>query len=112
MSALAERGGRDRARSRALNEATERANAAVLDADAVTQLFACECGHASCTSGVFLTRGEYEQVRSRATHFLIARDHENPETEAVIWENDRWAIVESVGRESVMAARRSDPRQL
>lgn len=32
--------------------------------------------------------------------------------EAVIWENERWAIVEAVGRDAVMASRRSDPRQL
>ena len=109
---MAREEGRKRACVRAFNESAERANASMLDASGGTELFACECGDSSCWSGVYLTRAEYEDVRALASHFLIARNHENPETDVVIWENQRWAIVESVGRESVMAARRSDPRQL
>lgn len=95
--------------SRDPNEETKRTSAA-LTADAGRERFACECTDAGGTFVICLTRAEYETVRAYSTHFVIVRDHENPECESVVRENDRWAIVEAVGKEAVMAARRSDPR--
>jgi hypothetical protein len=79
-------------------------------ADGGTAVFACECGDDSCTSGVCLTGNQYERVRGLASQFLIRRDHENPESEWVVFEDDVWAIVVAVGRDAVMAARSTDPR--
>jgi hypothetical protein len=58
-----------------------------------------------------LTLAEYESVRGYATHFAIARNHENPETEEPISEHERFAVVETVSGEAVKLARRSYPRQ-
>jgi stearoyl-CoA desaturase (delta-9 desaturase) len=50
-------------------------------------------------------------VRAYATHFAIARNHENPESEQLIEEHERFAVVETVSGEAVKLARRSNPRQ-
>ena len=50
-------------------------------------------------------------MRAYATHFAIARNHENPESEQLIEEHERFAVVETVSGEAVKLARRSDPRQ-
>ena len=100
---------RNQVRTRDLNEATERTSGA-LTSDAGRERFACECGDIGCTAVICLTKAEYEAVRAYPTHFAIVRNHENPEREFVIHENDRWAIVETVGKEAIMAARGSDPR--
>lgn len=73
--------------------------------------FRCECGDAECTSAITLSRAEYAVVREYATHFAVARNHENPESEQVVQENDRFAIVETVTRDAARLARRSDPGQ-
>lgn len=57
---------------RGQNEGAERENATMLDIEEGTLPFACECGDCSCTSTVCLTRAEYEDVRSLASHFLVA----------------------------------------
>jgi hypothetical protein len=73
--------------------------------------FRCECGDRGCTCAIPLTLAEYESVRAYATHFAIARHHENPESEQLIEEHERFAVVETVSGEAVKLARRSDPRQ-
>ena len=60
---------------------------------------------------ISLTEMEYESVRAYATHFAIARDHENPESEQLIEEHERFAVVEMVSGDAAKLARRSDPRQ-
>ena len=91
------------ARSRELNESAARAG---------TGSFLCECGDQGCTCAVQLTIAEYESVRAYATRFVIARNHENPESEQVVEEHERFAVVDTVSGEAVMLARRSDPRGL
>jgi hypothetical protein len=73
--------------------------------------FECECGDEGCTCAIRLTLPEYESVRAYATHFAIARNHENPESEQLIEEHERFAVVEAVSGEGVKLARRSYPRQ-
>jgi hypothetical protein len=73
--------------------------------------FRCECGDRECSCPIALTLAEYEDVRGIATHFAVARHHENPESEEVIHENERFAIVETVTPDATKVARRSDPRQ-
>jgi hypothetical protein len=96
-------------RLRDANESTARARACPSDGEQL-RAFRCECGEGSCTCAVRLTLREYESVRAYATHFVIARDHENPESEQVIEEHERFAIVEEVSGEAVRLARNSDPR--
>ena len=100
------------ARSREHNESTTLARAsAPTNADRPMNSFRCECGDQSCTSAIRLTLAEYESVRGYATRFAIARNHENPESEQLIEEHERFAVVETVSGEAVKLARRSDPRQ-
>ena len=73
--------------------------------------FRCECGDAECTTAITLSRAEYAVVRAYATQFAVARHHENPESEQVVEENDRFAIVETVTRDATRLARRSEPGQ-
>ena len=73
--------------------------------------FRCECGDEACTCEIELTVAEYESVRAYATHFVIARNHENPESEQVVEEHERFAVVATVSGEAAMLARRSYPRQ-
>lgn len=73
--------------------------------------FRCECGDEACACAIRLTAAEYESVRAYATHFAIARNHENPESEQLIEEHERFAVVEMVSREAAKLARRSYPRQ-
>jgi len=101
-----ERESQAQSRSRDDNEAAARACAG-----AQLSAFRCECGDESCTCEIRLTFAEYESVRAYATHFAIARDHENPESEQVVEEHERFAVVATVSGEAAKLARRSDPRQ-
>ncbi len=69
----------------------------------------CECGEASCQAPIALTQGEYERVRSVATHFAVVPGHDHPDVERVIEQNERFAIVAKFG-EAEGVAEQSDPR--
>ena len=97
------------ARSREDNEATAREHGRVAD-DGRRSWFRCECGDPRCTWAICLTAAEYESVRAYPTHFAIARNHDNPETEQLVEEHARFAVVEIVSADAVKRARRSDPR--
>lgn len=96
-------------RARDANESTAQTLAAAPAGQSVDS-FVCECGDRGCTCAISLTLAEYESVRAYATHFAIARDHENPESERVIAESERFAVIETVSAEATKLARRSDPR--
>ena len=72
--------------------------------------FVCECGDRGCTCAIALTLEQYASVRASATQFVIAPDHENPESERVIVERARFAVIETLSPEATKLARRSDPR--
>jgi hypothetical protein len=72
--------------------------------------FICECGNPECTQAIELTCAEYERVRARGNRFVVAPDHENPETESVIEENGRYAVVETYAGGPSRIARETDPR--
>jgi hypothetical protein len=96
-------------RARDANEATAETLAATPAGQTVESLV-CECGDRGCSRAISLTLAEYRSVRAYATHFAIARDHENPESERVITETERFAVIETVAPEATKLARRSDPR--
>jgi hypothetical protein len=71
--------------------------------------FLCECGEASCTETIPLSRSEYEQVRSNPLLFVIKPGHGIADVETVVEEKARFEIVrkhEAEGR----IARETDPR--
>jgi hypothetical protein len=109
MSGWRRRESDKQARCRETNEAIAGRRSAG-PAGPTVESFVCECGDRGCTCAISLTLVEYESVRSYATHFALARNHENPESERVVEENERFAVVEAISGESVKLARRSDPR--
>lgn len=72
--------------------------------------FVCECGNPECAQPISLTRAEYERIRGYANRFAVALDHENPETETIVEQNERFAVVESYAGEASQIARETDPR--
>jgi hypothetical protein len=95
--------------ARNANESTARTVAAAPSGQSVGS-FVCECGDRGCMCAISLTLAEYESVRGYATHFAIAPDHENPESERVVAEGERFAVIETVSAAATKLARRSDPR--
>ena len=72
--------------------------------------FLCECGRESCTETVFLTIGEYEEVRLEPTHFVVVPGHEIGEVEAPVERHsDRFVVVRKHSSEARVAMD-TDPR--
>lgn len=84
----------------------------VFEQDGSEGAFVCECGNGSCTNSLTVPPAEYEAVRAHARRFLIATDHENPEVERVVYQNGRFAVVETFVGESSRIAEETDPRSL
>jgi anti-sigma B factor antagonist len=72
--------------------------------------FICECGNPECTQPIALTSAEYDRIREHGNRFAIALDHENPETETLVEQNERFAVVETFAGEASQIARETDPR--
>jgi anti-sigma B factor antagonist len=106
-------GWRDKeARSQALfREVNERIEQIAEDfgSDGQNQLI-CECGNPDCTQRIELTADEYEHLRAHASRFVVALNHENPETESIVEQNERFAVVETYAGETSRIARETDPR--
>lgn len=101
---------RRRVSIRSDNEQLEQSRAG-LGATREDRFFAvCECGDRACTSSLHVSLAEYESVREHAARFVIARNHENPEAERVVEENERFAVVETVTGELSKPALESNPR--
>jgi len=100
---------RHQTRTRAFNEWIEDASES-MGLHAGTDAFRCECGDGGCAYPIALTRAEYELVRAHPTHFAIARNHENPESDRVVAEHERYTIVEKLVGQASRQARRTDPR--
>ena len=70
--------------------------------------FVCECSDPSCTKSLSVAADEYEAVRSKPKRFMIARGHEVREVERVVFDNDRFLVVEKTVETEFMAE--TDPR--
>jgi hypothetical protein len=112
MPSWRERESEKQARSRADNESTARARVAGSGHALGSRSFRCECGAQDCACAISLTLAEYESVRAFATRFVITPNHENPESERIVAENTRFAVVEEVTAAEMMRARKSNPRRL
>jgi hypothetical protein len=95
---------------RTINESIETMTD-TLGAHDVYDVYVCECGDGDCSVPISLSRSEYEIVRSEATHFAIALNHENPEVDRVVAEHERYAVVQKAFAQAARIARDSDPRQ-
>jgi len=72
--------------------------------------FVCECGDGDCVQTIELTSLEYELVRSTSNRFALAIDHENPESESVVCESTRFAMVDKIEGWGLRLSRETDPR--
>ena len=95
---------------REMNEWTQEANdgpgeSASMDA------YLCECSDPLCSDPIRMTRPEYEAIRAVPIRFAIALNHENPEIDKLLYENERFATVEKVYGVPARIAAASDPRR-
>lgn len=101
---------RSQAIFREVNERIEEvADVFGFDADGYESLV-CECGNPGCVQRIELNRVEYERIRQHASRFVVAHNHENPETESIVEENERFVVVETYAGASSRIARDTDPR--
>ena len=73
--------------------------------------FICECADPACTKTVSLTHDEYQTLRTSPIQFAVLPGHVLPDVERVVGANERYEIVEKVGRAGEVAsgyARRGD----
>ena len=100
---------RHQVRTRAFNEWIEGANES-MGLHTGTDPFRCECGDRACAHPIALTREEYESVRGYPTRFAIAHNHENPESDQVVSEHERYTIVAKLVGQTARQAHRSYER--
>ena len=103
MSESLERLARNQTLFREVNERIE-----AIAGDNKSVEFVCECSNTDCASTIELNVREYERVRSNSTWFLIKRDHDIPQIERVISQDDGYAVVEKLILEEYMEV--TDPR--
>jgi hypothetical protein len=97
---IGDRVARNESRFREINERMEPSNAAHHWVDPPFPDWVCECARTDCSVPVRLTIAEYESVRSDPAHFLVAPsdDHFVPGVEQVVERNERYWVVEKLGR--------------
>ena len=96
---------------REMNEWTEEANDLRLGPFPLLDAYICECSDRACTDPISLTRSEYEAIRAVDIRFAIALNHENPEIDRLLFENERFATVEKFYGAGRRIARATDPRR-
>jgi hypothetical protein len=98
---------RTEAAFREVNEAIAK-TAARFEADETD--FVCECADPECAHRITAELADYEDVRSDATHFLIAPGHEEPAIERIVDRNVEYAVVEKFGARIARIVRSLNPR--
>ncbi|HJP65948.1 MAG TPA: hypothetical protein VKA30_06570 [Actinomycetota bacterium] len=96
---------------REMNEWTRDQSGSADRDDRTLDSYLCECGDQRCTAPIQLTRAEYEAVRAYPTRFALALDHENPEIDSLLVENDRFATIEQSFGVAARIARDTNPRR-
>ena len=109
MSQLRNSEARHQTLTRAFNEWIENANES-MGLHTGTDPFRCECGDNDCANPIRLTRSEYERVRAHPTRFAIAHNHENPESDGIVAEHERYSVVEKLVGRTARQAHRSYSR--
>jgi hypothetical protein len=70
----------------------------------------CECGYEKCDSIIALTKDEYERIRHDPRQFCVVEEYVIQDVEAIVEDNDRFAIVAKRQGTPVEIAIRTDPR--
>jgi hypothetical protein len=96
---------------REMNEWTQEDGGATGEPDGAMDTYLCECGDAHCSTPIRLTRTEYERIRKFPNRFALALNHENPEIDSLISENERFTTIEKSFGEPARIARASNPRR-
>ena len=69
----------------------------------------CECSDVTCSTRIEIGLGEYDDVRSHGNRFVILKEHADLDVERIVAENDRFCVVEKIGRGAELAFE-LDPR--
>jgi hypothetical protein len=106
-----DRASKDRfARNEAIFREVNERVADVIDSDARTTNFLCECGNIDCIEEISLTDGEYRVLRSNAARFAVAPGHAIEDVETIVERTDRFQVVEKHPREAEIA-KATDPNR-
>jgi hypothetical protein len=98
-----ERAGRNEALFREVNETVAKLEER-LDAKGSDVLpVICECALADCMTRLEITMVEYATVRKHPHRFILARGHEQPEVEHIVWKGPDYVVVEKEGVAAVAA---------
>jgi hypothetical protein len=108
MSEREERVARNEAISREINEGIEEAHTAESREGHVRMI--CECGQTQCQRLIAITIREYEDVRKDPRRFAVAEEHVIPDVERVVYETDRFVVVEKLEGTPADVAEEEDPR--
>jgi hypothetical protein len=106
-----ERNARTEATFREMNEWTREANNGRVGKHRQLESYLCECSDRLCTDPISMSRIEYEAVRSEPIRFAISLNHENPEVDRVVAENERFATIHKLYGDAVRVARETNPRR-
>ena len=96
---------------REMNEWTEEGNDELLGIGHRIDAYVCECSDRRCTEPIRLSRVEYESIRAEPLRFAIALNHDNPEIDRIVEENDRFATVDTFHGSPARIARSTYPRR-
>jgi 5-bromo-4-chloroindolyl phosphate hydrolysis protein len=90
------RAARNQALFRAVNRKLEEINR---EFEVMTETFtiACECADVGCLEMIDIRADEYEAVRAKPRHFVVAPGHIYPDVEKVVRESNGYAVVEKTG---------------
>lgn len=105
------REGRNQTHFRDVNESFVTERVTNLGTPPAKDPYVCECSDRDCSDEIRLTRAEYEAVRYESERFAIALDHDNPEIDRLVSENDRFAVVQILYRPAARLAQLTDRRR-
>jgi hypothetical protein len=88
---------------REMNDQAERQARPAL-ADREHLVIVCECGDIECAERLRVPPSEYGAVRAHQARFIVAEGHVASEVEKVVAQNERYVVVEKIGRAGELAA--------
>lgn len=100
----AERLAKNQSLFRDLNSRVEELNRAFSFVSALND-FICECANDACTTHIALSVHEYGEIHANAIRFSVAAadGHFYPDIEDLVEQNERYWVVEKVGRGAEVA---------
>jgi hypothetical protein len=102
--------GRNEALFREVNERIERVTQ-TMHATAETISILCECGNENCREQLQVSLADYERIRSDSTLFFVCSDHEIPDVEDIVEQQEAYDVVRKKEGAGADMARKLDPRE-